>query len=143
MGDRFGWCFATSNIKAAGDSSNVRRGREINGCFRPFFRSGQKRKVLHEQPKQRRQTIQVVAEPGSRRTREKAIGGNAGIGETPAQFEREEDIFQLRAKIGAEKMMPLLALQVLEIKRGTVGARGRRDDASTPRRADAIEQKIC
>jgi hypothetical protein len=129
MGDRFGWRLATSNIKAAGDTSNLQRGREINRRFRPLLRTGEKRKILHEQPKQRRQTIQVVAEPGSRRAGEKAIGGSAGAGQTPAQLEREEDILQLRAKIGAEKLMPLLALQVVEIKRGTVGARSDRDDA--------------
>src|SRR3984893_1645448 len=143
MCDRFGSHFATSKIKATGDSSDLRRGREINGCSRPLLRTGKKGEVLHEQGKQRRQPIQVVPEPGSRRTREKAVGGNARAGETPAQLERKEDIFQLRAKIGPEKMMPLLALQVVEIERGAVGSRSYRDNASGRCRADAIEQKIC
>jgi hypothetical protein len=142
MGDRLGSHFATSNIKSAGYSRDLRRGREINGGSRPLFGTGQKGKVLHEQPKQRRQPIEVVPEPGSGRAGGETIGGNGRAGETPAQLEREEDVFQLRAKIGAEELMPLLALQVVEIERGAVGSRSYRDNASGRRRTDAIEQKI-
>src|SRR5579864_471096 len=143
MCDRFGSHFAASKIKAAGDPGDIRRGREIDGRSRPFLRSSKKGKTPHKQPKQRRRPIQVVTEPGSRRTREEAIGGNARASETPAQLERKEDILQLRAKIGAEKMMSLLALQVVEIERRAVGPRSHRDNASSLCRADAIEQKIC